>query len=480
MSISLNAIDFDTKTENISFSYDYSNLVISFADCSSGYIRFSVKNNNSYPNLILDCFSEGDTRETLYNATNLFIIKKMHDNVNIENSYGNDLECVIEHTSNDYFSKRMFLCFILSKSTELWGDDVNKIFDSLSVASLSVVNSKNIQGFKKDNANVTANIQLNSALTKNQSSDKQGFYYKDAWLNHIIVLKKSVAVSSVTYGSIQEMLNSGFVYTATTDVIKTDLNPQYNHKIYNISIPVSNDPKPVADANPSSPPISSNTYPYFLQPVREKFSISRKENFVEGVENQEQSYMSCYPVTENNADPDIPTLFTSDINQTIHAREYTLQIVVVFFSFIFMTLINVFLAPPLYLFIMNNFFSNTKNNFNGWNVRIVEFIILVVLVTIFVTLIAVAYSPDLEISYSTSSTLSITGIILAAMTAFTTASIQFNKSYPSKNDNWDVLDFDQISKHKYSESFPYYKLVSSENKKFGKNGPPIDDRQMPP
>ena len=234
MSILLTARDFDNKKEKAEFKYDYSNLVISFVDASSGHIRFTAKNNSPHPNLVLSKAEGVDSRDTLYNVTNMFIIKKMHDTADIAESHGSDLECVIEHTSNDYFSKRLFLCFLLGKSTELWGDDMNSIFDSLSVA-----NTRKIDRFTQNNKGTTVNVQLNSALEKNQTSDKQGYYYTDSWKNHVILLKKTVPIASVTFGSIQDMLNSSFLYNSQTDGLKTDLRPEHDNKIYNISIPTN-------------------------------------------------------------------------------------------------------------------------------------------------------------------------------------------------------------------------------------------------
>jgi hypothetical protein len=258
------------------------------------------------------------------------------------------------------------------------------------------------------------------------------------------------------------MLNSSFLYTSQTDGLKTDLKPEHDHKIYNISIPTNSDPTGVGSAVGSPPPLSSNTYKYFLQPVR--------ENFVEGLDPS-SGYLTCYPVTEETIEAPGSTLVTAQMDSDIHQREYTLQIVVVFFTYIFLSVVIVGVAPWLYLTILNSVFNKaTKENIGKYpvNVRILEIIYFVFVIGIFVTFIALAYADSVDIPSSAKSGLSLGAMILAGTTFFAVAAVQWSKYTPEKNTSFSKIDFQQLEEHKYKDSFPWIFLTDTSLRNFVK------------
>jgi hypothetical protein len=293
----------------------------------------------------------------LYYSSKFVIVPKIHD-IDLPNIGHYDLEMIIEHIpdQNNTSQNYVYTCILFNtdKANVSNTDAFETLFEGINISNInaSISNANiNINQSKIDNLKQSyMNIQLNSALIKNESKDTtlnpDTYYYLDNSDNIIIVYNHPISISNEQY----KILSNPKLFVRPVDNTTIFSNTDFtiNTKSSVVSMPF-----------------------VFANNKKESFS-TLKENFTSLHEGLE-TYVYCRPADSSNGNKLVTTTINTYGNSTessILLNDVTM-IFVIMIVFIFMCLFS-----PVWFIYSNEKLLNFNTGYFLLFFRILAFIIV--------------------------------------------------------------------------------------------------------
>jgi hypothetical protein len=258
----------------------------------------------------------------LYYSSRFAIVPKIHD-IDLPNIGFYDLEMIIEHIpdQNNTSQNNLYTCILFNtdKKNASNTDAFETLFEGINTSNINASMSNanvNLNQSKIDNLKQSyMNVQLNSALIKNQSKDTtlspDTYYYLDNSGNVIIVYNHPISISNEQY----KILSNPKLFVRPVDNTTIFSNTDFSIK--------------------SKTSVVSMAF-VFANNKKESFS-TLKENFTSLREGMEK-YVYCRPADSSNGN----NLVTTTINTYANSTESSIllndvtMIFVIMIVFIFM------------------------------------------------------------------------------------------------------------------------------------------------